>query len=359
MRGFLAVVVLLAAAVQAAIEPDVKDALVRNLRFSSSEIADLQKGKVVKHGVEASAPGELAVVGAVRVQAPVERLIESVRQITDFKRGPDVMQIGRFSDPPVLEDLAPLTITKEDFDASSCRVGDCSVRLPADAIRRLPAEVDSSGPDAQARAAAWFKQVIFDDVRAYWTKAPGRFEQYDDDSVPVRPIDDFNELVKSTPSVAALVPMLPKHLLEFPSERIEGSEDFLYWSKEKFGIAPFVTVTHVTIICRTTRSCIVATKDVYSSRYLDASLSLTIASGDTANQNAFYLIYLNRSRSSALKGFLSGLRKSIAERRARSSLDETLKSLKARLEKPAPKHEAAGLSPHFSWVDRPVAVNKY
>ena len=31
--------------------------------------------------------------------------------------------------------------------------------------------------------------------------------------------------------------------------RMAGAEDFLYWSKEKFGIAPFITVTHVVIAC--------------------------------------------------------------------------------------------------------------
>jgi hypothetical protein len=316
----------------AAIEPDVAAALTQYLRFSPSELADLQKGKVVRHGVDASAPGEIAVVGAVRVAVPPAKLIDGVRDIADFKRGPDVLEIGRFSDPPSPRDLDRLTVNKEDFDAGDCHVGDCGVRLPADAIRRLPREVNSAGPDAQERAARWFKETLFNHVNAYWSGAPGRITSYDDGSQPIRPANDSAALLKNAPTIGALFPSLAEHLARFPSQRMDGEEDFLYWSKEKFGIAPFITVTHVTIACRSERSCMVASKDVYSSRYIDASLALTIASGDLLDKQALYLVYSNRSRANALKGHFSGLRRAIAERRARSGLEETLKSLKRRLE---------------------------
>jgi len=54
--------------------------------------------------------------------------------ITRFKSGEEILQIGRFSDPPALEDLATLTVGPDDFDVRSCRVGDCGIRLPAAAI---------------------------------------------------------------------------------------------------------------------------------------------------------------------------------------------------------------------------------
>src|SRR5262249_14329929 len=110
-------------------------------------------------------------------------------------------------------------------------------------------------------------------------------------------------------------------------------EDFLYWSKEKFGMAPFITVTHVTIVCSTSHTCVVATRDVYSSRYLDASLALTIATDVGGSSNAIYLVYANRSRANALKGRFSSLRHAIAERRARGGLEASLRAIKDRLEK--------------------------
>ena len=98
-------------------------------------------------------------------------------------------------------------------------------------------------------------------------------------------------------------------------------------------MTPFVTVTHVTILPATLAGTVIASKDVYSSRYFDASLTLTIASdGVGAAGNELYLVYMNRSRASALKGPFSSLRRSIVERRVKSSLDENLRLVKLRLE---------------------------
>jgi hypothetical protein len=114
--------------------------------------------------------------------------------------------------------------------------------------------------------------------------------------------------------------------------QLSDAEDFLYWSKEKFGAAPFITVTHVTIVCASAGTCVMTTKDVYSSRYLDASLGLTIASDAVATPNAFYLLYGNRFRANALKGRWSALRRLLVERRARGGLEESLKTIKNQLE---------------------------
>ncbi|HEX7139669.1 MAG TPA: hypothetical protein VF219_17585 [Vicinamibacterales bacterium] len=331
-RIVAALVALLAGIQTAALDPGISAVFTRYWRFTASDLADLRKGRVVKHGLETTASDEIAVAGAIRVTAAPSAFVDAVRHIVEFKSNPDVLQIGRFSDPPQLEDMRALTVGKEDFDAASCRVNDCGVRLPADLIRRLPAAVDVKAPDAQERAARWFKQTLFTQVNAYWSGTPGRFLTYDDDAKPIRPVDEFNGLMKNAPAIGALSPALRDHLASFPANRMAGAEDVLYWSKEKFGIEPFITVTHVVIACPSERLCLVASKDVYSSRYIDASLALSVTSLDTVDGRAFYLVYVNQSRSSSLKGRLSSLRKSIAERRARGSLEETLKTLRRRFE---------------------------
>lgn len=314
------------------IVPDVRQVLVRYLKFSQSDLTELRRGRIVKHSLEAMPSGEIAVVGAVRVDAPKARLLEGVRDITRFKRGPGVVQIGRFSNPPTLHDIDALSVDKGDFDATTCRVGECDVRLPADTIRRIPAEVDLRAPDVQQRGARWFKQVLIDHVTAYWTGTPGRFAIYDDGSHPIRPIEDFNGLVQDTPAIAALDLPLARHLTAFPNDASDPVEEFLYWSKEQFGMAPFITVTHVMIQCPSAPTCLIVSRDVYSSRYFDASLAMTLATDIVGEPDAFVMLYMNRSRSDALKGHFSGIRKAIAEHRARGSLEENLRTVKGRLE---------------------------
>jgi hypothetical protein len=331
-RIVAALVALLAGAQTASLDPGISAVFTRYWRFTTSDLADLRKGRVVKHSLETPSTGEIAVAGAIRVVASPSAFVDAVRNIVEFKKNPDVLQIGRFSDPPQLDDLRALSVDKSDFDAASCRVNDCGVRLPADFIRRLPSEVDVNAPDAQEHAAQWFKQALFTHVNAYWSGTAGRFLTYDDDEKQIRPVEELNGLMKNAPAIGALSPTLMNHLASFPANRMAGAEDFLYWSKEKFGIEPFITVTHVVIACPSESLCLVASKDVYSSRYIDASLALSVTSVDAGDARAFYLVYVNQSRSSSLKGRLSGLRKSIAERRARGSLEETLKTLKRRFE---------------------------
>ena len=293
-----------AAAQDPGIEAAVRAVLTTQLRFSDGEMADLRRGQVVKHDLPSRAPGEIAVAGAVRIRAPKAKFFARVRDIARFKSGPAVLQIGRFSTPPALDDLAALTVDKDDFDVRSCRPGDCDVRLSAATIARFAREVDLKAPDAQARGGVWFKQILLEEIQAYLTGAD-RMTQYDDGSKPIRPRDEFEGILTGMPEIGALAPGLPEHLRSFPASRLPEAEDFLYWSKEKFGFAPFITVTHVTILCRSSATCLMTTKDVYSSRYLDASVALAIAT-DADGPAAFDLVYDNRSRASALKGAFAG-----------------------------------------------------
>jgi len=315
------------------ISPEVRAVLTRNLRFTTGDLSSLQRGQFVARNLDARASGEVAVVAAVRVKAPRALFLERLNDIVAFKRGPNVLQIGRFSETPTLEDLASLTVDKDDFDVHHCRIGDCPIRLSAEAIGRLAEEVDLKAPNAQARGAAWFKRVLVANVRSYVTGGPSRMLQYDDGPTPIRPVDEFQGILANAPSIGALVAGLPDHLLNFPANRTTASQDFLYWSKEKFGPSPFITVTHVTMTESTSSTSVVTTKDVYSSRYLDASLGLTIATECVGAPDAFYLVYGNRFRANALKHGWSGLRRSIVEKRARSGLEDSLRSIKSALER--------------------------
>src|SRR3989304_3864004 len=89
--------------------PDIRTVLSRDLKFSAAELANLERGHVVKHGIETKASGEVAVVGAVRVGASKSAFFDRVRDIARFKRGPSVLQIGRLGKPPSLDDIAGLT----------------------------------------------------------------------------------------------------------------------------------------------------------------------------------------------------------------------------------------------------------
>src|SRR2546430_13650981 len=51
-------------------------------RFTTTELADLHRGRIVKHSIDSDVPGELAVAGAVRVNVSKNEFLET---LTDRK----------------------------------------------------------------------------------------------------------------------------------------------------------------------------------------------------------------------------------------------------------------------------------
>jgi hypothetical protein len=229
--------VLVGAATLAAVESDIDTAirgvLTRYLRFTTSELADLQAGKVVRHGLDSTAAGEVGVVGAVRIRAPKAKFLTHVRDIARFKSGPDVLQIGEFSRPPTHrrsrrpdrrgERLRRPGVPGWQLRRTAARGGDSACRAGG----------RSGAPDVQQRAAARFKQVLLDDVTAYVIGSPGRFEQYDEGARPIRPLDEFDGVLRSSPALDALVPGLSDHLKNFPSSRLPDAKTFSIGRKRR------------------------------------------------------------------------------------------------------------------------------
>ena len=339
MKGLLCVGVfaLLAAAQQVTgpapdLPPVLRSLLADEFKFSASDLSELEKGEVVAHRLGATAYGEAGAVGAVRIAGRKETFVDLYRDITQFKRGPVVTSIGMFGDSPSVRDLASLVVNHRDLNLRECKLNDCDIRLTAGAIKRFQSEVNWSAPDADERAALLFKEIFAGYVHDYMSGGSGRITQYDSQKRPIRPADEFSALLAGSPYIDRLAPGLARHLEAFPANRLAGAEDFVYWSAEKFGrLAPFVSATHVTIAQPAANTYVIVSKNVYSSRYFDASLSLTVAA-DGVQPGGFYLVYVNRSRSSVLKGSFAGMRRAFVERGARGSVEENLELTKAKVE---------------------------
>src|SRR5262249_30298754 len=150
-------------------QPEFDAVLSHDLGFSSANRADLERGKAVVHILPPTSPEEVGVVGAVRIRGPRDRLIAAYRDIVTFRKSakPPVLEVGRFSERLALPELDSLPT--DDFALRGCRVGDCDIRLPADAIQRVGASVDWRQSGAHASASVLFKQLLLTHVRSYMT----------------------------------------------------------------------------------------------------------------------------------------------------------------------------------------------
>src|SRR5262252_4340423 len=120
---------------------DVDAYLTKYVKLGAVGREQLLAGAAVTKLLDSDASKEVAVFGAVWVNAPIERYLAAVRDIARFESGGAFRVTRKVSSPPRLDDFAQLTLTDEDVkDLKSCRVSQCDVKLAASAIERMRRE---------------------------------------------------------------------------------------------------------------------------------------------------------------------------------------------------------------------------
>jgi hypothetical protein len=334
--GFLAVLVC-AVAISAATPRSMflRDAL----HLSSADVESLENGDAVVKSLQPVDSHGIAVVGLIQLPVTPSLFVDRIRDITHFKRDQAVLQIGTFSDPPRLGDVAALDWPADDLRAlRHCRVADCDLRLSAEAIERIRHEIDWSSPQHDAQAADLARHVLVEAATAYLRGGDSALPAYHDRKQPVSARAQFLAVANASPSPTDLVPAFRRYLLEFPRTTLPDVENLLYWSKEQVGFRPVVSVTHLAIYRppeETGLSTIIASRQIYATRYFDASLGITALMPDnTAERDrGVDLVYLNRSRTDEFEGFWGRVKRPIVRSRARAAMERYLRLLKTRFER--------------------------
>jgi hypothetical protein len=330
--------VLLVPLANAAEVPSELEGFLRTIAgFSDGDVERVSEGRLVAKLLHSEERRELAVMGVVQAAISREFYLRKFRDITNFKRNYAVPQICKFSDPPQLSDLDGLELPEGDLeDLKKCRPGDCKLRLSDEYILRFHDDIDIDAPDYSRRTTRFFKQMLLDYVKVYLSGGNAVLAKYHDHEEPAPILRDLDGILEESPYVLQYTPELFRYLKEFPSNPPKAVEDFVYWSREEFGLKSIVSVTHVTIYQgagENQPAVLIASKQIYASHYFDASLGLTaLIEGEVDGSELQYLVYLNRSRAYGLGGMFSGVKRSLVGGRLRKSIEKTLLYTKARLE---------------------------
>ena len=179
--------------------------------------------------LDADPSKEIAVFGAVWVNASPKRYVEQVKNIEQFERGGAFRVTKRISDPPSADDFAALTISDQDFeDLKDCRIGDCALKLDADGVQTLRAQVDWRKSTAKADATALFRRLALQYVNGYREGGNARLGTHRDRERPTFVANEFRSMIDRLPRLAAELPELRRYLLEYPNATLANSTDFLY-----------------------------------------------------------------------------------------------------------------------------------
>jgi hypothetical protein len=299
--------------------------------FSSAELRQLDRGEPLAKVLDTDRR-EVAVVGAVRIAASQAKLFERYRSPSSVRSSDVVLETGRFSTPPVPEDLRDLHFENYDLDAiRACKPGDCGVRLSTRDLERFAHDVNWNAPNWRQQAGDLWRQLLTANATAYL--ANGALGDYRNKATPLDVAEEFKILFDSSEYFEKLAPEFLNYLRRFPAVRLEGTEDILYWSKDDIN-RPVTRVTHLSLYpapAGSARPGLIAAKQIYAAHYFDAGLGLTCAFDD--GTSGFYMVSLNRVRTRSLTSFTRGFVRSIVQRRSRDAMEGILRSTKAALER--------------------------
>ncbi len=302
------------------------------LKLSPEERANLLSGEVVTRHLDGDPSKEVGVFGATWISAPVDRYVALARDIENFEKGTGFRATTKVSSPAKIADFAKLELSKEDVDdLRSCEVGDCELKLGADALARMRKEVDWSRPDAKAQAEALMRRLAVEYVDAYRQGGNSRLAVYRDAKQPTFVADEFRGLVEGTPELVLYLPDLRRYLLEFPTRATRPTTSFIYWQEVQFGLKPTIRISHVAIQ-ESTEGTIVASKQLYSSHYFWTALELRVLVRDPSRGPGFWFVNINRSRSDGLTGFTGRVVRGKAREGAINGMRAALTSVKRKLE---------------------------
>lgn len=310
--------------------------LAEHISLTDAEIAGLDNGDLVVRILKGKDKREVSVFGAVRLDQ-FENIDLAAFRDGLSQRGNDSMLGGaRFGTPPALQDMAVLTLDDRDIEGMrNCVVGDCDLKLSAAMIKRLQA-VDWNAADHAVRATDVLKDSLVAYAQDYLVRGDRALIEYVDKKKVVSLAEEYQLLLNDSVFVRNIAPEFENYLRKFPAVQLSGVENRLDWSKIDSGLKPIIALTHGVTYARyvnNDRLLLLATKQIYASHYVDASLAFSAFVRFGAGDNGeAYLVFTDISRSDALGGALSGMAHAVVEREAEQRVRELLENAKARLE---------------------------
>jgi hypothetical protein len=304
------------------------------VQFTPAEIQQLKAGRTVSRLLTSGGDHEIAVAGAVWIDAPMSDGVQAMKNIEHLEHGNGFLVTKRISNPPRLEDFSALELPEEDIrDLRKCRTGECEVKLDENAIGRIQKEINWSSPTAAADLNALMRQMALEYVTAYERGGNKELAVYRDKKRPGYVAEEFSAMVDETPILRQRDSALRQYLLEYPNATLPNATSFLYWHKVNFGLKPTVMINHVAIT-ETPQRALVATKQLYASHYFWSSLEIRELTPDPSRGKGFWFVDVSRGRSESLGGGVKGHAiRDRAEKESLKGLNEGMQLMKSSLER--------------------------
>jgi hypothetical protein len=275
--------------------------LIDRFGFTAAEFAQVNDRQPVAKLLNSADRDELAVVGAVRLDGDLHRLVNWVRDIAAFRKAAELGHAVVVKPPITAASFASFTPDPRDVAAlRTCRVGACDIRLSERALARL--QRDSADPSqGSEHVAQVLRQMLADYANAYTTGGDAALGTYHNKKEPRAAADDFRSLLAGAINLKTAAPELATYLESYPKATLPGVEQVLYWTAVNDGQDPLFTLHHLVVYPKSAGEILIADKAIYSSRSFEAG-ALVLSVQAATDGRGFYATAAARVKSSKLSG---------------------------------------------------------
>lgn len=332
-RAILASLLLLATVQPPARLPErLETYLATAVRPNRAERAQLLRGGPITKFLDADSSQEVAIFGAVWIDAPMKRYADAVMDIETLERGGAFVRTHRIGTPPAPADFAELRLPADDVsELRQCRPGGCEVKVTAGLLDALRARVDWTAPAAGHDAQAAFRAFAQAYVLAYQDRGNSALATYRDKAQPTSVDADLHALGSLVRPFTPALADVRRHLLEYPASRLAGSRELFYWQETRFGLKPTIRINHV-VVHETADETVVASKMLYASHYFRAALELRVLVPDPARGRGFWFVTVSGSRVDGLSGLVGRMLRGKVRGEIQEGALSGLRATKRRLE---------------------------
>jgi hypothetical protein len=325
MRLLAAIVIAAAASAMVLAQPaasvTVEQLLTQRLGIDAAGVNRFTGGNAaVVWSLPATADNEVAATGAIRVKGDLRRLVVWLRDIESFMRATGTVNVGAIASPATVADFGRITLDTADVNAlKSCVSKNCSIRMPPSFIARFQNEVAWSDAAAQAQATTLGRTLISEYVAAYQKSGDAGSGAFHDPANPLGQSNEFRDMLRQSTKAWDLDYPFVQYLETYPAGAPAGTENRFYWTRDKMGRNPVLTLHHVVLQELAGGRIMVADKQFYASRDFDAGLMFAFGVPN-ADYTSLDLVVSVKVRSGAMRGVAARVLRGRIEKEVRNGL---------------------------------------
>ena len=255
----------------------VEQMLVDRLGLPAADVQRFASGSTVVWPIEATADNEVAAVGALRAKGDLRRIVLWLRDIEAFIKAAGTANVGAIADP-----AAPADIARIKLDPGANHPADRAQLAAIIAAYQKGGDAELDVIHAQSKAAA--------------TSA------------------EFKDMLRRSTKVWDLAYPFVSYLETFPKAAPPATESRFYWTNDKV-----LTLHHVVIQSLDGNRMLVADKQFYASRDIDAGLMIALGV-PAADLSRFDLVVSVKARAAAMRGVAGRVLRGRIEKEVRETL---------------------------------------